>query len=248
MPWENAREGHRFLVSIACTNIVKPLLTAVVYGFFFLSPFISGAQTAETSADPVEVRPISAEKWKKAQGEMDFSKDMPIPEKAPVEKQLPSSPRMDIDWNFWGNFVQIMAIIIAIAVLAWGIYKIMVQPVNRKIKNSEAAVTFENLEENIHESDLERFLRLALAEENYAQAIRVYYLMTIKKLSEKGLIQWSKEKTNRAYLQEMRAHGLYPAFRDNTRIFERVWYGNLKLDKTAYTQLAPSFESFTASI
>ena len=45
-----------------------------------------------------------------------------------------------------------------------------------------------DLEERPMESDLERYLREALASKNYRLAIRIYYLMMLKSLHEKSLI------------------------------------------------------------
>ena len=70
----------------------------------------------------------------------------------------------------------------------------------------------DNLDQYIHETDLERFLREALAQGNYTLAIRLYYLQVIKDLSAKSAIRWSREKTNRDYQRELRSHRLAEPF------------------------------------
>ena len=55
----------------------------------------------------------------------------------------------------------------------------------------------EKIEENIHESDLDKFIKQAESEEKYNLAIRLYYLAIIKELSLGKLIKWKRNKTNR---------------------------------------------------
>ena len=47
-------------------------------------------------------------------------------------------------------------------------------------------------EEHIYESDLDRFIREATEQGNYALAIRLYYLAIIKELSLNRTILWKK--------------------------------------------------------
>ena len=121
-------------------------------------------------------------------------------------------------------------------------------PRNRQIARDGVEITLDNVEQYIHESDLDRFLREALAAGNYALAVRLYYLQVIKHFSETGAIRWSREKTNRDYLREMKDHRLGRAFREATRHYERVWYGNEALDGAGFSALEPSYKQLIASI
>jgi len=67
-------------------------------------------------------------------------------------------------------------------------------------------------------------------------------------LSEKEAIVWSKEKTNRDYLREMRGHRLGTQFRDVTRQYERVWYGNQPLTVEEFARLEPEFKAILEKI
>ncbi|MEZ4893170.1 MAG: DUF4129 domain-containing protein [Saprospiraceae bacterium] len=194
----------------------------------------------------VEKREIRNEQWSKASGKLDYSDDVPQEKK----KEETAPDFSGVNWNdstrFWGELLQVLAIIIGIAGIAFAIYKTLQAPRNKKIIRAEdgTIITSENVDEYIHETDLERFLREAKAAENYPQCIRLYYLQIIKKLSESGAIKWSKEKTNRDYLREMRTHAHNAAFRDCTRTFEKAWYGNEEMDKSTFLNLEPGFTSF----
>jgi hypothetical protein len=202
-------------------------------------------------AKPVAMREVENQQWDKATAGLDYSKDVPAP---PKEPETPvNTPQMpSFNWgglaSWLGQILQVLAIIAAIAGIAYGIYRALNAPRNRQISRDGVEITIDNVEQYIHESDLDRFLREALAAGNYALAIRLYYLQTIKQLSETGAIRWSREKTNRDYLRETRTHRSAEAFRAATRIYERVWYGNQRIGEPDYRQLEPTFKNLLSSL
>lgn len=212
---------------------------------FFLCFGLAVGAFTQVPAPAVAQRPVSEIQWEKAAADLDYSKDVPKPKK---ERPKPTNPMPEIDAGFWGNIAQILAIMLAVLAIGYGIYRMMQEPRNRRIARDGAEITEENLEAYLHETDLERFLREALARGDFPQALRIYYLQVIKSLSESGLILWSREKTNRDYLREMRAHPLSPDFHNVTRVFERVWYGNLPLDSAGFAHLEPAFKTMLAQI
>lgn len=208
----------------------------------------TGPYDESPQAAPVAMRPVSEDKWREASGTLNYSDDRFKEKKKKEPTVTPDYTPSARDWTqitgFWGNVFQVLAIILAVAGIAFGIYKMLQQPRNKALARDGVEITLDNLEEYLHETDLDRFLRTALAEKNYALAIRLYYLQIIKDLSTKGAISWSREKTNRDYLREMRQHPLSEPFRTATRTFERVWYGNLPLDETLFKSLEPDFKRF----
>lgn len=200
---------------------------------------------------PIALREVPADEWDKASGEMDYSKDVPKPPKE-RKKREPNEPEPPMDWTGLtqglGSLLQILAVIFALVIIAYGIYWMMQTPRNRTISRDGTEITLANLDEYIHETDLDRFLREALIASNWPLAVRLYFLQTIKQLSEKEAIVWSKEKTNRDYLREMRSHRLGTQFRDATRQYERVWYGNQPLTAAEFERLEPEFKALLGEI
>ncbi len=100
-----------------------------------------------------------------------------------------------------------------------------------------APLGYDTLDENIHELDFQARLAEAEAAGNYRLALRLGYLQLLKHLADRGLIAWQPDKTNHAYLAELPAAGpLRPAFRELTRQFEYVWYGELLLPVSLYAE------------
>jgi len=148
----------------------------------------------------------------------------------------------------WGSIMQIFFILILVLMLAFVIYNVLKGEniFKRKAKKITNTTTFdlEKIEENIHESDLEKFIKQAEAEGKYNLAIRLYYLAIIKELSLSKLIKWKRNKTNRSYLSELGNSPFRSGFKKATIIFERVWYGDGLLEQKDYLVLKPQFQQW----
>ena len=211
----------------------------------------SAATLPPPPIQPVATRPIAQEQWADATRGLDYSRDRPKQVEPPkTDPDFGNGP--SINWGgigkFWGNVLQVLLILLAICGIGYGIYRMMQQPRNRLIARDGVEITEANLDQYLHETDLDRFLRDALSKGNYALAVRLYYLQIIKDLSERQAIRWAREKTNRDYLREMRPHLLHDSFRGVTRAFERVWYGNQSLTADEYAQVEPDFKSLLDQI
>ncbi len=148
---------------------------------------------------------------------------------------------------FWANVFQIVLITIVAGVIVVLLINMigggnLFAPRSRRISRSSTNFSIEKIENNIHETDLDRYIRKAVEEKKFVLAIRLYYLAIIKELSLSKMIKWKRDKTNRSYLNEIRSTSLFNPFRDVTRIFERVWYGQGSLDEKEYLSIKPKFE------
>lgn len=117
--------------------------------------------------------------------------------------------------------------------------------VTQQLRPSEQ---LQNLERELHKSDLEKALDAALAEQDYHTAVRIYYLMVIKELSNKSWIKWKQDKTNGEYLREMSVRDEYYPFQELTTRFEKVWYGDVMIDEEGFNTLRPGFDLFIQQI
>ncbi len=70
----------------------------------------------------------------------------------------------------------------------------------------------------------------------------------LKQLSLKNLIKWQRDKTNSEYLREMRKQSHFKDFRHVTRIFERVWYGDTKIEQDTFQQISPEFDEYLKTV
>ncbi len=82
----------------------------------------------------------------------------------------------------------------------------------------------------------------------YRAAVRLLYLKLIVSLKGKGLISYSKDKTNFDYWNELEDPDLKSGFIAVTRIFNQVWYGDVELDTEQYTLAEKSFQTVYQNI
>lgn len=98
--------------------------------------------------------------------------------------------------------------------------------------------------ENIHEIDFPKTISTFELEKNYRAAVRYQFLWVLKKLSDKKIIDWHLEKTNKDYAEELSKISIHPSFLDLVKIFDFVWYGEFEIDQYQYRQFQKQFENF----
>lgn len=110
------------------------------------------------------------------------------------------------------------------------------------------ALAYQVGEEDIHSISFEDAIREALANNDYRLAVRLIYLLSLKMLSDRGLIDWKPGKTNTAYLYELQGHASERPFRDLTAEFEQAWYGGEEVSQEHYQDIETAFAEFKTSV
>lgn len=114
-------------------------------------------------------------------------------------------------------------------------------------KPTESAIFHELLSENIEGVNFDLLIQRATNDRDFRFAVRLYYLKTLQQLSNKGLISWKLNKTNRSYMYEVQPQ-YRPSFEYLTRQFEYVWYGDFTVKDPYFAQLKTDFDSFIAKL
>jgi hypothetical protein len=143
----------------------------------------------------------------------------------------------------------VIYILIALAVIAiiFGIYKseIKVLFFSNKSKNG---LNVTELVEDINLIDFEKMIEEAIAAKNFRYAIRLNYLRSLKILSDKEIINWKINKTNREFIKEIKSNDLKSKFEIITSDFEFIWYGGFDIDYRAYINQQNSYSDFNTSL
>jgi uncharacterized membrane protein len=184
--------------------------------------------------------PFPDENWDKATEGLKYG---PVQDPdAHVERQI-----SDSGFSFIGGewlLYLIMAILLAFIIF------LIVKVVDKRGASGKSRIvasrdySFEELEENLKELDLDDYLRKALSQEDYRAAVRLYYLKVIQQLDQLALIQWKRDKTNRDYLRELSTHPKNSHFQRLTINYEYVWYGDVSLSVQQFEAIEPSFKEF----
>lgn len=140
-----------------------------------------------------------------------------------------------------GEIFNAVIIILAIVAAIFGLSKVKFRTwISRK--GATVVQEYEVEEENIHEIDFDKDIRDAENDGDYRRAIRLLFLRVLKNLSDGEHIYWDPNKTNHQYMYELKGTNIYSPFTKCVNVFDRVWYGEWKIDKNYYLQQKPEFE------
>lgn len=111
-------------------------------------------------------------------------------------------------------------------------------------KNKEEKLNYQVGTEDIHTLDFEEAIRQATGNQNFRLAVRLLYLQVLKKLTDRGLINWKVNKTNSTYIRELQGTAYQQPFGRLTLQFENNWYGDLPIDEKEFVQVKDQFNQF----
>jgi hypothetical protein len=94
----------------------------------------------------------------------------------------------------------------------------------------------------------QNLIKKAEAQQQWALAVRLRYLCSLKTMSEKGLINYRPDLTNMDYLVQLRGHALHGIFAELTRHYEYCWYGQLPVSEQSYGVIRERFDELQNSL
>ncbi|MEC3877069.1 DUF4129 domain-containing protein [Chryseobacterium salviniae] len=148
--------------------------------------------------------------------------------------------------NIAGILVRLFAIILA-GFLLYFIIKYLIGKEGSFLfgkKNKKVTIKDEELHENIHEINFPESILKFEKSGDFRSAVRYQFLFVLKKLSDKKLIAWNPEKTNKDYVAELKAPHLKEEFFQLSYIFDYVWYGEFSISEESYLKFKTQYQSF----
>lgn len=100
------------------------------------------------------------------------------------------------------------------------------------------------VEKNLLEVDLQSYIEKAQKDGDFALSIRYLNLLNIQLLAKRELIRWKYTKTHVELIEDIEEEELRRDFSRNVDIYNRVWYGNMVIDKARYEEYASYFLTF----
>ncbi|MEI9921573.1 MAG: DUF4129 domain-containing protein [Bacteroidota bacterium] len=203
-------------------------------------------KSKEYMTEPVGSNKFDKKKWKEIVGDQNYQEE---------KEKEPEKPKDRKPWNF--NFsldpgvMRTISFIVVFCLFVFILYYVAQNTGIRgkkKIKKATAQDVSRAVE-NIDELEIDGLLRQALEAGDLRMAVRIQYLILLKKLNEVGLIAWKKDKTNRDYLSELYGRDeYYDSVRGLTLAYELVWYGERNVSNESFQRLSGEFESVNRKI
>ncbi|WP_121665770.1 DUF4129 domain-containing protein [Mesonia aquimarina] len=116
----------------------------------------------------------------------------------------------------------------------------------KKAKTPDVILSEE--EKIITQENIPSLIKEALKNNDYRLAVRYYYLLILKELKEKEIIDYQFQKTNHEYIVEISTEKLRENFDQITRLYDFIWYGNFSVSKEDYALAKQAFESMQKNI
>lgn len=170
-------------------------------------------------------------------------------------------------WNLWLKFwdwlvgdyeaggfisflIHVLPYFILFAIIAfviWLFYKL--NPGASFFKSKEKpGVFFSEEEEIIKSKNIKGLIEKALANKDYRLAVRYYYLLILKKLTDAELINYEFDKTNSEYFAEITSEKINLGFQKVTTLYDYIWYGNFTVTETDYLKAQHAFTALETQI
>lgn len=217
------------------------IIVLLIFGISVSFTLVVGQDKVEESATSTEQ--LDRKTWEAFVEKADYFK----PE--PEEKTNNNVRRSTGEINL--SFLKYIFIGIAIALIVFVLLRVFASELFQTKRNRKRGTEFtiDQLEDNIEEAPLYKWLREAIESKQYKLAIRVYYLIVLQELNEKRQILWHKDKTNYHYVREMSQQPTAMDFKNLTTIFEKVWYGPYEeIAAVDYEQIQPVFHQYINQI
>jgi hypothetical protein len=232
--------------------MVSRILVLVSMLILFLNTGAQEQVAYDTST--VEVRMFNEAKLKLFKQDRDFQYDLVVE---------PVTSLWDRFWNwFWLKVNELLStesgkrtfsvvmILLAVAVIVFAVMKLtgMNSAGLFGSRNTGESLPYSTSEEDIHAISFEEAIEKAVNEGNLRLAVRLLYLQSLKKLSDRELIHWQIDKTNVAYVHELGGTDYQQSFSQLTEDFERNWYGDKHIGRAEFSQLRDQFNFFNQQL
>jgi len=221
---------------------------------FLLVLLLGGLRTAwamedgdQAPKDPVELRSFDPNALDDLRATYDYDRDirrLPTPWerfKAWLNDWLDRLLGTRVARSITDNLILVIVLVtlvFAIVMLSRGSLRRVFQGAPR----SQGTVTA--VDEDIREMDLEGLIRDAEAAGDLRRAIRLHYLLVLRRLVDAGVLHWSPEHTDRDYLAQITDRDLRGRFTRVVLVFQWVWYGRAEVDAARYDSLKAPFLRF----
>lgn len=114
--------------------------------------------------------------------------------------------------------------------------------------NKITNLKFKQGNDDMYNEDLDNILLTYIENKAYRDAVRILYLLSIRKLDSNSLIDWKPWKTDKEYYYELPMTNQRKIFKSLVLNYEYIWYGQFKLKEDKFKLIHSDFESFNQLI
>ena len=147
-----------------------------------------------------------------------------------------------------GILIRYSLIIVLISAIVFFLVKSKFRRLFFKNKTISEDILASEINEDINKLDIEDLIKKAKSDKDWRLATRYYYLKLLKLLSTNEIIIWEINKTNRDYINELRESNYFDKFKNLSRIYNYVWYGDFSISETDFIAISVEFDTVLQNI
>lgn len=117
-----------------------------------------------------------------------------------------------------------------------------------KSKRKEETIDATLEDVDIHAITYDDEIRRAVSQEDYRFAVRLWYLRSLKEMTDSQLINWKIDKTNSDYYYELSGSKLQKEFGSVSLLYDYVWYGEFRLNELRYREAEKELQNFLTNV
>ena len=146
--------------------------------------------------------------------------------------------------TFWTVVIQLIPYLVIAGIFFFALWLfIRLNPGNSLLSPTSTGDVYLSAEEEIIQSqNIDQLIKNAVSEGKYRLAIRYYYLLILRQLKEKNLIDYKFSKTDEEYLAEIKPQPLHRQFGQLTRIYDYIWYGSFETSRENFLKVEKEFQ------
>ena len=150
--------------------------------------------------------------------------------------------------------VNIILRIFGVLIILFVLYKIASAYMNKDgnwvfgRKSDTININSIEIDTNIHQTDFYAMVEESVLKNDYRSAIRYYYLLSLKRLSNKEIIEWDSEKTNYDYYQEIKNTEVQKQFQYISYLYDYCWYGEFNIERQEFDASEKAFKKLFSLI
>lgn len=175
------------------------------------------------------------------------------PERAASSPDTPSDSKwLDWEWPDWtpevlqlSPLTSLGLLFLLLLLLGLLIYRMLddVSMRRKRLRVLDEPLNIEEISEEslVAEGVSEQLFERAERAGQYALAVRLRYIQTLRELQDAGLIRYRKDLSNRDYQAQLKGQPLLEDFRTVTREYERYWFGKYPIDRLGYRYASQLF-------
>jgi len=201
-----------------------------------------------TRIQPVDVRKMPAEKVSELKEDDAYWYANIEPEKKKAKNTQPKQNDSLVDKNWFQNLLWIIILCSFIGVVIWYLASSNIRLFSKESKTIDDDDNPEETTDDIFAIQYDREIQRAEDAKNYRLAVRLWYLKTLRELSDRNIIDYQYGKTNNHYVNSLYGSRYYKDFFRLTRNFEYTWYGQFNLSAEGYEMMRADFNNFKNSL